>query len=126
MINQKMHKFYFEKLDVWQNARVLSKEIYILTAKFPSDEKFGLTSQIRRATTSISANIAEGMSRNTNKDKIRFLNQSFSSAIEVINFLIIAKDLELISEEEYTNKRLKLEKITNQLNALSNSLRNSK
>lgn len=121
-----MHKFYFEKLDVWQNARVLSKEIYILTAKFPSDEKFGLTSQIRRATTSISANIAEGMSRNTNKDKIRFLNQSFSSAIEVINFLIIAKDLELISEEEYTNKRLKLEKITNQLNALSNSLRNSK
>ena len=47
-----MHEFYFEKLDVWQNARVLAKAIYILTADFPKDEKYGLTSQIRRATLS--------------------------------------------------------------------------
>ena len=54
-----MHQFYFEKLDVWQNARVLSKDIYLMTAKYPADEKFGLTSQIRRATTSIAANIVQ-------------------------------------------------------------------
>jgi len=118
-----MHEFYFEKLDVWQNARALVKDIYLLTANFPKDEKYGLTSQIRRATLSISANIAEGMSRNTNKDKSRFINQGFSSAIEVLNFLIIIKDLELLSEEDYINFRLKIEKITNQLNSLSNKLK---
>jgi len=118
-----MHEFYFEKLDVWQNARVLAKDIYVLTADFPKDEKYGLTSQIRRATLSISANIAEGMSRNTNKDKSRFINQSFSSAIEVLNFLIITKDLDLIVEKDYLTMRLKIEKITNQLNALNNKLK---
>lgn len=118
-----MHKFYFERLDVWQNTRALAKDIYLLTASFPSDEKFGLVSQIRRATLSISANIAEGMSRNTNKDKSRFINQSFSSSIEVLNFLIITKDLELISEEDYTKIREKIEQITNQLNALNNRLK---
>ena len=118
-----MHEFYFERLDVWQNARALAKDIYLLTTSFPSDEKFGLVSQIRRATLSISANIAEGMSRNTNKDKSRFINQSFSSSIEVLNFLIITKDLELISEEDYTKIREKIEQITNQLNALNNRLK---
>ncbi|MGO2295206.1 MAG: four helix bundle protein [Psychroflexus halocasei] len=118
-----MYQFYFEKLDVWQNARSLAKDIYLLTKSFPEEEKFGITSQIRRATLSISANIAEGMSRRTIKDKNRFLNQSFSSAIEVINFLIIAKDLGMMTEEEYIDKRLKLEKITNQINALSNKLK---
>ena len=116
-------RILFLKLDVWQNARVLAKDIYLLTADFPKDEKYGLTSQIRRATLSISANIAEGMSRNTNKDKSRFINQSFSSAIEVLNFLIIAKDLDLIAEKDYLTMRLKIEKITNQLNALNNRLK---
>lgn len=118
-----MREFYFEKLDVWHNARNLAKDIYTLSAEFPKEEKYGITSQIRRATLSISANIAEGMSRNTNKDKSRFLNQSFSSAIEVLNFLIIIKDLEFIKEEDYILLRQKIEKITNQLNALNNRLK---
>jgi four helix bundle protein len=117
-----MHQFYFEKLDVWQNARVSSKEVFIMTAKFPFDEKFGLTSQIRRATISIAANIVEGMTNKTNKEKSRFLNISFGSAIEVINFSIISNDLEYFSEEEYLDKRLKLEKIMNQINALNSKL----
>ena len=62
------------------------------------------------------------MTRKTNKEKSRFLNISFGSAIEVINFLIISHDLEYISEEDYLDKRLKLEKITNQINALNNKL----
>ncbi len=117
-----MHQFYFEKLDVWQNARVLVKDMYRVTASFPSEEVFGITSQIRRATMSISANIAEGISRTTNKEKSRFLNMSFSSAMEVVNFLILSLDLEYLNNEQYTELREQLEKITNQLQALSRRL----
>ena len=61
-----MYTFYFEKLEVWQNARKLVKEIYKISTNFPDEERFGITNQIRRASTSITANIAEGVSRNTN------------------------------------------------------------
>lgn len=115
-----MREFYFEKLEVWQEARQLAKSIYIETAVFPAEERYGMTSQIRRATLSVSANIAEGMSRHTEKDKARFINQAFGSAIEVINFLIIANDLGFLSDDSYSNERSRLEKITNQLNSLYN------
>jgi four helix bundle protein len=118
-----MHTYYFEKLEVWQNARIFSKDVYVATTKFPDIEKFGIINQIRRATLSIAANIAEGMSRSTNKDKLRFINQSYSSAIEVLNFFIIANDLGFLGNEEYKELREKLEKITNQLSALSNKLK---
>jgi len=113
-------QFYFEKLEVWQNSREFVKEIYLITKNFPADERFGLTSQIRRASQSISANIAEGMARKTEKEKARFISISFGSAIEVINFLILANDLELINEDDYQRLRGKLERITNQLNSLYN------
>jgi len=115
-------QFYFEKLEVWQNSRSFVKEIYTITTNFPDNEKFGLISQIRRASLSISANIAEGMSRNTDKDKARFISISFGSAIEVVNFLILANDLNMINEKDYMQLREKLEKITNQLNSLHNKL----
>lgn len=115
-------QFYFEKLEVWQNSRSFVKEIYTITTNFPDNEKFGLISQIRRASLSISANIAEGMSRKTDKDKARFISISFGSAIEVVNFLILANDLNMINEKDYTQLREKLEKITNQLNSLHNKL----
>ena len=117
-----MHSYYFEKLEVWQNARLLVKEIYQITSTFPTEEKFGITSQIRRASMSIAANIAEGFSRNTEKDKARFLNHSYSSACETINFLILANDLGFISESKLLELRLKTEKITNQLNALHKTI----
>ncbi len=113
-------QFYFEKLEVWQNSREFVKDIYLITKNFPADERFGLTSQIRRASQSISANIAEGMARKTEKEKARFISISFGSAIEVINFLILANDLELIKEDDYQQLREKLERITNQLNSLYN------
>lgn len=118
----KMYKFYFEKLDVWLNSRELVKEIYQATSNFPDEEKFGITNQIRRASTSISANIAEGFSRKTDKEKARFITIAFSSTIEVINFLILSNDLEFIDEEIYKTLRKKTEGITNQLNALYNTL----
>jgi four helix bundle protein len=118
----KQMQFYFEKLEVWQNSRSFVKEIYTITTNFPDNEKFGLISQIRRASLSISANIAEGMSRKTDKDKARFISISFGSAIEVVNFLILANDLNMINEKDYMHLREKLEKITNQLNSLHNKL----
>lgn len=112
-----MREFYFEKLEVWKEARIFTREIYIVSKNFPDEEKFGLTSQIRRSAMSISANIAEGSSRKTDKDKARFINVAYSSAIEVLNYLILSKDLEWLKEEEYIELREKIEKITNQLNS---------
>lgn len=117
-----MHTYYFEKLEVWQNARELVKKTYIVTEDFPQKEVFGITSQLRRAVLSVSANIAEGMSRRTNKDKIKFLNIAYSSGIEVLNFLILSVDLGFLKEQDYLELRERLEKITNQLSALTRKL----
>lgn len=117
-----MRKFYFEKLDVWQNSREFVKQIYEITNSFPEEERYGLTSQIRRASLSVSANISEGSSRDSNKDKARFINMSFSSAIEVLNFLILSNDLGFIERDKFQELRLELEKITNPLNLFYNTL----
>lgn len=113
-----MYVFSFEKLEVWQNCRILISDIYKLTSKFPSNELFGITSQIKRSSSSIATNIAEGTSRNTNKDKAHFLMISYSSAMETLNHLIISKDLNYISEDDYLGCRAKIEKICNQINSL--------
>ncbi|PBI88368.1 hypothetical protein BSF41_24960 [Flavobacterium sp. ACN2] len=110
-----MYIFSFEKLEVWQNARMLILDIYKLTSKFPSNELFGITSQVKRSASSIATNITEGTSRNTSKDKAHFLTISYSSAMETLNHLIISKDLNYVSELEYTTSR---EKICNQINNL--------
>jgi len=81
-----MYTFYFEKLEVWQNARKFVKNIYQITEGFPTIEQFGITSQIRRASLSITANISEGFSRQTNKEKSRFISIAYSSSWEVIKF----------------------------------------
>ncbi|MNP99850.1 hypothetical protein D3C85_124860 [compost metagenome] len=113
-----MYLFSFEKLEVWQNSRTLILDIYKLTNRFPSSEVFGITSQIKRSSSSIATNISEGTSRNTNKDKAHFLTISYSSAMETLNHLIISKDLDYISEEDYLICREKIEKICNQINSL--------
>ena len=99
------------------------KDIYLTTESFPNAEKFGLTSQIRRATISITANIAEGFSRKTKTEKARFINIVYSSAWEVLNLLILSSDLEFIKEDKYLDLRKKAEHITNQLNALYKTLK---
>jgi four helix bundle protein len=113
-----MYIFSFEKLEVWQNSRMFILDIYKLTSKFPSNEIFGITSQIKRSSSSIATNIAEGTSRNTNKNKAHFLTISYSSAMETLNHLIISKDLKYLSENEYIESREKIEKICNQINSL--------
>lgn len=117
-----MKQFYFERLEVWQESRSLVKDLYLITADFPVEEKFGVTSQLRRASLSICANIAEGSSRKSEKDKARFINMAFSSVIETLNFIILCNDLTFLDDERYIQLREKLEKITNQLNSLYNKM----
>ena len=116
-----MKTYSFEKLEVWKESIELVKSIYKITGTFPAEEKFGLISQLRRASVSIASNLSEGTSRKTNKDKAHFTTISFSSAMEVLNQLIISKELNFISENDYILVRNKIEKITNMLNALRNS-----
>jgi four helix bundle protein len=116
-----MKTYSFEKLLVWQESIKLVKDIYRITKEFPSEEKFGLISQLRRATVSISSNLAEGTSRKTTKDKAHFTTISYSSAMEVLNQLIISKELGFISENETILARQRIEKITNMLNSLRNA-----
>ena len=117
-----MYTFSFEKLNVWKDSVKLVKDIYMITESFPDKEKFGLISQIRRATISISSNLAEGLTRDTKKDKKRFITIAYGSTMEILNQLIIAKELDYISEERYLATRGEIEKISNKLNALKKSI----
>lgn len=115
------HQFSFEKLDVWQNARVLAKNIYIATRSFPTDEKYGLTQQMRRAALSVCANLAEGTTQITAKDQAHFTTISFSSMMELLNHLIIAFDLNYINEEALRNFRSQIQPLSVKLSNLKKS-----
>lgn len=117
-----MKVYYFEKLEVWQNAKKLSVALYRTTSEFPAEERFGITNQIRRASTGIAANIAEGTGRQTGKDQRRFLNSAYSSALEVLSFLLISEELGYISQHKLQEFRSQIELMTNQLNKLYKSI----
>ena len=93
----------FKELIVWQKAHQFVLEIYRLTKNFPSEEKFGLTSQIRRAAVSVPANIAEGFPKKSPSDKTRFFNIAQGSLEEVHYYLILAKDLGYGNSTELIN-----------------------
>ena len=97
-----MKIFSFEKLTVWQKTRALAVKIYKMTKTYPDDERFGLISQMRRCAISISSNIAEGTGRRSAKGKARFTEISFSSALELLNQLILSNDLGFVSAENYS------------------------
>ena len=86
----------FRKLDVWNEARKLVKEIYLITKQLPETEKFGLISQINRCVVSIPANIAEGSAKESQKDFARFLQISLGSAFELETHIILCVDLEFL------------------------------
>ena len=116
-----MKEFSFEKLDVWNKSKDFTLKVYNVTKSFPDEEKFGLVSQLRRASVSVSSNIAEGSSRKGAKDQSRFYVIAFSSAIEILNQLIISNELKYLTDENYKQLREELEKITAMLNRLNES-----
>lgn len=93
----------FRKLLVWQKAMSLTTKIYTSTQKFPKEEIFGLTSQLRRCTISIPSNIAEGIGRDSNPELIRFINISVGSLFELQTQLEIAKNILYLNTEEFNN-----------------------
>ena len=113
-----MKTFSFEKLNVWQKARKLSIIIYKVTKLFPDDERFGLISQMRRCAISISSNIAEGTGRHSAKDKARFTEIAYGSALELLNQSILSNELEFLSDENYNLIRSNISEITAMLDAL--------
>lgn len=112
-----MHKYGFEKLEIWQLAIRLSVKIYKLTNTYPSEEKFGIVNQLRRASASISANIAEGYARVSKKEKARFLEVAYGSLMEVLNFLLLSKELAYLDDEQLLIIRKDIEELSNKINA---------
>jgi len=113
----------FTDLLVWQKGHTLVLQIYACTQTFPVIEQFGLTNQIRRAGVSITSNIAEGFSRQSYKEKIQFYSIALGSVTEVQNQLLISRDLEYISKEEFKMLAVLTVEINKMLNGL---IKNSK
>lgn len=116
-----MYIYSFEKLEVWQLSRKLAVDMYTETKKFARDEIYGITIQLRRASLSMSSNIAEGSARFSEKDRAHFSVIAFSSLMEVLNQLISANDLEYLNEEKLMEFRKKISEIGTKLNALRKS-----
>lgn len=116
------YQYNFEKLEVWNDARHFVKAVYNITSHFPDKEKFGLSSQIQRASVSVVSNIAEGVSRNSVKEQIRFVEIAYGSLMEVYCQLYIAVDLGYLISELFKTIKTEIDKIANKLNALNRSL----
>lgn len=114
-------RFAFEKLNIWQDCRGLSKNVYSDTKGFPGEEKFGIINQMRRASISVCSNIAEGSSRTSFKDQAHFYQLAYSSLMELMNQIILANDFGYLNKDQIKSYRLHIEKIANMLNALLKS-----
>uniref|UniRef100_A0A7C4M1X5 Four helix bundle protein n=1 Tax=candidate division CPR3 bacterium TaxID=2268181 RepID=A0A7C4M1X5_UNCC3 len=113
---EKAKSFY--NLEVWQVGHSLVLDIYRITNRFPKNELFCLTSQIRKASVSVTSNLAEGFGRSSYKEKIYFYNISMGSVIEIQNQLLISSDLKYISKEDFLfigEKTIKIHKMINAL-----------
>ncbi len=115
------YKFPFEKLEVWQKARSLTKQVYNTTKNCQGVEKFGMVNQMRRVSVSVCSNIAEGSSRTSNKDQVHFYQLAYSSLMELMNQVIIAMDWDYLSSEHEKEHREKVGKISRLLISLRNS-----
>lgn len=114
--------FGFEKLDVWQKAIEFADVVYSTTRRFPSDERFGLTNQMRRAAVSISSNIAEGSSRNSRKDFARFIEIATGSLFEVVSQSHVGRNQGFLTSEEFQMIYAASEEQSRMLSGLRRSL----
>ena len=114
--------FNFEKLDVWQKAIDFADLVYNKTRAFPSDERFGLTNQLRRAAVSISSNIAEGSSRSSKSDFAQFVEIATGSVFEVVSQAFIAQRQSFLSEDQFREIYADAEELSRMLSGLRKSL----
>lgn len=114
----------FTDLDAWKESQKLVILVYRTTKNFPSDERFGLTDQIRRASVSVVSNIAEGFGRNSGKDKAQFYAVAKGSLLEVESQLLVAKDLGFLDEKKFIELNLLIRKAIKLISGLVNSAMN--
>ncbi len=115
-----MHNFL--ELQIWKKSMVLSKSIFILTKAFPDNEKYGLTSQINRASVSVPSNIAEGSSRRSDKDFGRFLQMSLGSLFELETQIILANEFEYISTNDFKTTIENIKEVQRMINGFIRKL----
>lgn len=120
MGNQKITSY--QDLIMWQKAKDFAIKIYGATEKFPSEERYGLTNQIRRASVSIASNIAEGFRRKYAKEKIQFLRIAYGSGAEIETQLIIAEGLHYLEQRQAEELKSNLDEIMKIINVVINKL----
>ncbi len=108
---------HFYDLNIWKEANKLSIEIYKTTEKFPNSEKYGIVDQLKRASSSIGANIAEGFGRFHYKDKIKFYYNAWGSLCEVQNFIFLSQDLKYLDKKEARKIFLEYERLNKKINS---------
>lgn len=116
-----MHNF--KELIIWKKSRISCSDTYVLTSKFPSNEKFGITNQLRRCVVLIPSNIAEYSSRNFNNDFSKFLEIALVSAYVIEKQLLISFDLGFITKSVLDEISLKIEEITKKMSKFRSSLK---
>jgi four helix bundle protein len=115
-------RFRFEKLEVWQEARKLNRHVYRLARKFPKEEMFAMTSQLRRASLSVPSNMAEGSGRSSDKDFAHFLEQAYGSLMELASLLYLALDERYLDENEVETALNEIESLAKRTASLNRSL----
>ncbi|MEA4967445.1 MAG: four helix bundle protein [Bacteroidaceae bacterium] len=117
-----METFNFQKLRVYQESRKMVKDIYLLLRKYPNNEQYAICDQMRRSAVSVPSNIAEGMSRTSKKEQIHFLEISYGSLMELFCQLEISKDINYISELDFSLLEKEILVIAKQLSGLRSSI----
>lgn len=117
--------YTFENVIAWQKAHVFVLQVYRITKSFPSDELYGLTSQFRRAAVSIEANIAEGYKKISKADKLRFMNISQGSIEECRDYILLSRDLQYITDTDFSNLQDALEDASRMLHLYCNGIINN-
>ena len=113
----------YQELNVWKRSVALATELYRITGRFPDTERYGLSSQIRRAAVSIAANIAEGWGRGSTREYVQFLTIARGSLLELETHFIIARNLEFLKSEDFGMASSELKELGKMLNGLIRSLR---
>lgn len=114
--------FKFEKLEIWKLAIDLADEVHLLTRNFPKEEVFSLTSQMKRAADSISLNIAEGSTGQSNAEQVKFIGYAQRSSMEVVNSLYLAIKRKYINQVQFDKYYADLDKLAAKIQAFKNSI----
>lgn len=114
--------FAYRKLEVYANSKKYVADIYQLLQKFPNEERFAMCNQLRRAAVSITSNIAEGMGRFSDKEKLHFIEIAFGSLYETMSQIELALDFNYITQNEFVNMEEQVVVISKMLSGLRNSI----